>query len=105
MSVDCTDLLTAAVKAIANLGAPSSAAQILPQMQALCPASGIDLTVAQTTLTAGVGRGVLLVCVNAGDPTLRYEINSNMRTLHAGNDKYYFIVNPSATFTAACPTA
>jgi hypothetical protein len=104
MSVDCTDLLTATVKAIANLGAPSSAPQILPQMQALCPAAGIDLTIAQATLTAGVGRGVLLVCVNPGDATLLYEVNLNMRTLHAGNDKYYFIVNPSATFTAACPT-
>lgn len=103
MSVDCTDLLTAAVQAIANLGAPSSAAQILPQMQALCPAAGIDLAVAQATLTAGVGRGVLLLCVNTGDATQLYQINMNMRTLHAGNDKYFFIVNPSATFTAACP--
>lgn len=104
MSVDCSDLLTAAVQAILNLAAPSSAAQILPQMQALCPTSGVTLAIAQTTLDAGVARGVLNFCVVDGDPTIRYEIRNDMLLLRWDNTKYWYIVDPSAAIVPACST-
>jgi hypothetical protein len=103
MSFDCNDLLSVAVQAILNRGTNSTAAQILSQMQALCPASGITLEITQTTLDDGVGRGVLNFCVVDGDATFRYCINNDMVRLRKGNLTYYRQVDPNAP-PAACST-
>jgi len=95
MPLNCSDSLSAAVQAILNLGVPSTAAEILPQMQALCPTAGFVLADAEDALATGWGRGVFIQCMNVGDATLRYEINGNMRNLRSGNDVYYQLVDPT----------
>jgi len=98
MSFNCNDLLSVAVQAILNLGTFSSAAQILAEMQALCPASGITLEITQTTLDDGVGRGVLNFCVLEGESVFRYCLNNDMVRLRKGNLEYWRQVDPNVPF-------
>jgi len=103
MPVDCADLLTAAVQAILNLGAPAAPPAILAQMQALCPAAGVTLPIAQETLDAGTARGVLNFCVIDPDPTVLYEIRNDMLQMRWDNDKYWRLVDPNYPPPVTCP--
>jgi hypothetical protein len=103
MSVTCDDLLSVAVQAILNLGVPSSEGALLGAMGAICP--GVTLLQVQAALSAGLKRGVLLSCTIPPDPTVRFEINADMRGLKTGNDRYYAIVDPTILAPQACPAA
>jgi len=99
--VNCNDLLTVVVQSILILAAPSSEVDILTIAAGIC--AGTTLADIQTALSRGVKCGVLVKCTQPPDTvTILYEINNNMRQMKAGNDIYYYIVNPAAAITPPC---
>lgn len=101
MSVTCDDLLSVAVQAVLNIGAPASEGALLAAMAPICP--GVTLPQVQDAVSRGLRCGVLLSCTVPPDPTVLYEVNADMRGLKTGNDRYYAIVDPASALPPPCP--
>lgn len=102
--MDCADLLSVAVVAILQLaaeGIPATALNIANRGGALCPAAGITPVLMQDALDRGVRIGVLVPCFNA-QQELVYEVNWDMRRLHAGNIRYYVLLDPTVLLPTVC---
>lgn len=102
--MDCADLISVAVVAILQLAAestPATVTNIAGRGAALCPAAGITPALMQDALDQAVRIGVLVPCFNT-QQELVYEVNWDMRRLHAGNTKYYVILDPTVLLPTTC---
>jgi hypothetical protein len=102
--MDCADLLSVAIVAILQLASEGTSATVIniaARGGLLCPAAGITPTLMQEALDRGVLTGVVIACYNA-QQELIYEVNWDMRRLHAGNTKYYVLLDPTVLLPTVC---
>jgi len=100
--MDCADFLSVAIVAILQLsseGTPATVLNIAGRGGLLCPGAGITPDLMQEALDRGVRTGVLCF-----DPLqdLIYRVNWDMRRLHAGNTKYYVLLDPTVVAPVVC---
>lgn len=102
--MDCNDLISVAIVAILQLASEGTAAtvdNIAGRGALLCPFAGITPLLMQDALTEAVRLGILVACLDTLQQ-LVYEVNWDMRRLHAGNTRYYALLDPTVLLPTVC---
>ena len=86
--LDCTDILSIIVQSILNLGAASTAADILVEAQTVCPTAGVTAETLDAGLTWAAKRGIVFRRIAAQGATPQFLVNARMAELNVANKKY-----------------